>query len=131
LFWKKKSDKPEGKSLFKVPEQSRGAFRVAPAAEEPVILKISGVAVPVIDISSGGVSFKNINFKVGVSYDITLLLPYSLAPITTKLKIIKITDDKTCPAVFLDLEPEFEDEIHHYVLLRQKEELKNKKNIYM
>lgn len=128
LFWKKKSDKP--KSLFKVPEQSRSAFRVSPDPEEPILLKINGANVSVIDISSGGVSFKNANYKLDTPYDVTFSLPHSPITINAKLKILRITDTQICPAVFIDLDPDCEEEIHHYVLYRQKEELKNKKNAY-
>lgn len=131
MFWKKKSDRPEeGKKLFKVPEQSRGAFRIAPDPAEPIILKLGGADVSVIDISSGGLSFKNTNFKIDTPYDISFSLPHSAITIKTKIKILRITDAQICPAIFIDLAPEFEDEIHHYVLHRQKEELKNRKNMY-
>ena len=130
MFWKKKSEKPEGNRLFKVPEQSRGAFRVAPDPAEPVILKLAGADIHILDISSGGLSFKNAHYKIDTPYDVTLILPNSPAPIKTKLKIIRVTEAQICPAVFIDLSPEHEDEIHHYVLLRQKEELKSRKNMY-
>lgn len=132
MFWKKKSEKPEeGRKLFKVPEQSRGAFRVAPDPLEPITLKIAGVEAHVVDISSGGLSFKNANFKVDAPYDISFSLPHSSAVIKVKIKILRITDSQLCPAVFIDLPPELEDEIHRYVLNRQKEELKNRKNSYI
>lgn len=129
MFWKKKSEE-EPKKLFKAPEQSRGAFRISPDPEEPIAMKFNKVDVNVIDISSGGASFKNANFKENTLYDVVINLPHSAVTITAKMKILRIKEDQTCPAVFVDLAPEFEDEICQYVLLRQKEELKRRKNIY-
>ena len=129
MFWKKKSEEP--RKMFKVPEQSRGAFRIAPDPNEPIVLKVGGgTEVNVLDISSGGLSFKNVNFKVDTLYDANFSLPNGVA-IKTKIKILRITDNQVCPAVFIDLNPEWEDEIHRYVLIRQKEDLKNRKNQYL
>ena len=91
MFWKKKSDKPDGNKLFKVPDQSRGAFRVAPAPEDPIVMKMGGADVPVLDISSGGLSFKNVNYKVDTPYEVSFQIPHSNTIVKTKLKILRIS----------------------------------------
>lgn len=133
MFWKKKSkDEEEGKkSMFKVTDQSRGAFRISPSLEEPIIIDIAGEKVHVIDISSGGASFKNTKFKADTVYDGKFNLPNSSTFVQAKIKVLRITDAQICNSIFVGLPPELEDEIHHYVLARQKEELKSRKNSYI
>ena len=132
MFWKKKNkDEEEKKSMFKVPDQSRGAFRIAPSPEEPIIIDIIGEKVNVIDISSGGASFKNTKFKAETIYEGKFTLPNTGVVVKTKIKVLRITDAQICHSIFVELTPELEDEIHHYVLLRQKEELKSRKNSYI
>lgn len=132
MFWKKKNkDEEEKKSMFKVPDQSRGAFRIAPNPDEPIVIDINGEKVNVIDISSGGASFKNIKFKAEAIYDGKFTLPNTGVVVKTKIKVLRITDAQICHSIFVELTPELEDEIHHYVLLRQKEELKSRKNSYI
>ena len=132
MFWKKKKkEEEEKKSMFKVPDQSRGAFRIAPNPEEPIVIDIIGEKVNVIDISSGGASFKNTKFKAETTYDGQFTLPNTGFVVKVKIKILRITDAQICHSIFVDLHPELEDEIHRYVLLRQKEELKTRKNSYI
>lgn len=132
MFWKKKNkDEEEKKSMFKVPDQSRGAFRIAPNPDEPIVIDINGEKVNVIDISSGGASFKNTKFKAETIYDGKFTLPNTGVVVKTKIKVLRITDAQICHSIFVELTPELEDEIHHYVLLRQKEELKSRKNSYI
>ncbi len=130
MFWKKKKAEDEfgGKKLFKMPTETRGAFRVYPSKGNPIILKFDGKTVSAVDISSGGISFDNKGFQKGTSYTVEMTLPKDPEPITAKMVIIKIDEKEVCRCSISELSPEQEDQIHSYVLRRQKEELAEKKH---
>jgi hypothetical protein len=130
LFWKKKKNNDESKEeklLFKMPVETRGAFRVYPSKENPVNLKVSGVDLPALDLSAGGISFANKSFKKNVELPLSIQLPHLSHPIKVKVEILKIDDGDVCRAKIVGLSPQEEDDIHHYILTRQKEELEEKK----
>ncbi|NIP99911.1 MAG: hypothetical protein GWM98_05555, partial [Nitrospinaceae bacterium] len=72
MFWKKKN-KPEKK--FKAPEDPRQAFRVAPDPENPVSISLLDQTLELIEISSGGVAFKNEGLKENSSHMVEFILP--------------------------------------------------------
>jgi len=123
LFWKKKNKKSP---LFVAPEDPRGAFRVKPHPDYPVIVTVEGTSFVVEDISSGGISFKNRGYKLNQVYDALLALPHSDTEFFLILKIIRIGDGDICHCSFVAPDPKIEDDIHYYVLLRQKQELSEK-----
>tara|TARA_B100001123_G_C15175029_1_gene972986 strand:- start:691 stop:1086 length:396 start_codon:yes stop_codon:yes gene_type:complete len=128
LFWKKKNkDKDEGK-LFKAPPADRGAFRVYPSKENPVKLKVGETDLTASDISAGGISFDNNNFKLGATYPMELNLPKGKGTFNLQTEVLKIDDQNVCRCKILGLSPEQEDVIHSYILDRQKEEIAEKKN---
>jgi len=129
LFWKKKKNKEESKDklLFKMPVETRGAFRVYPSKENPIRLKVNNVNLTAIDLSAGGISFNNKSFKKNVALPLTLDLPSHTHSINAKVEILKIDDSDICRAKIVGLSAEEEDDIHHYILNRQKEELEEKK----
>jgi len=124
LFWKKKN-KDEGK-LFKAPPADRGAFRVYPSKENPVTIKVGDVNIIAIDISAGGISFDNSNFKNGATYPLEIILPEK-ETITVETTIHKIDDKNICRCSIVGLSEYQEDQIHSYILARQKEEMAQKK----
>ena len=91
MFWKKKN-KDEGK-LFKAPPADRGAFRVYPSKENPVTIKVGDANLIAIDISAGGISFDNSNFKNGATYPLEIILPEK-ETITVEATVHKIDDNR-------------------------------------
>jgi len=124
LFWKKKN-KDEGK-LFKAPPADRGAFRVYPSKENPVAIKVGDAKLIAIDISAGGISFDNSNFKNGATYPLEIILPEK-ETITVETTIHKIDDKNICRCSIVGLSEYQEDQIHSYILARQKEEMAQNK----
>ena len=57
MFWKKNKKDADGKKqLFEMPEGNRGAFRVYPSDEEPILVKIKGGKTSkAVDICAGGI----------------------------------------------------------------------------
>ena len=72
MFWKKKN-KPEKK--IKAPEEARQAYRIAPDPENPLYLNLEGNSLEIVEISSGGLAFKNRDLKADSSYMIDFVLP--------------------------------------------------------
>ena len=124
MFWKKKN-KDEGK-LFKAPPADRGAFRVYPSKENPVTIKVGDVKLIAIDISAGGISFNNKNFKNGETYPLKIILPEN-ETITVETTIHKIDEKNICRCSIVGLSEYQEDQIHSYILARQKEEIAQNK----
>jgi hypothetical protein len=124
LFWKKKN-KDEGK-LFKAPPADRGAFRVYPSKENPVTIKVGNAKLIAIDISAGGISFVNTDFKNGATYPLEITLPEK-ETITVETTIHKIDVKNICRCSIVGLSEYQEDQIHSYILARQKEEIAQNK----
>ena len=133
MFWKKKGDSGDDKDkkLFEMPTETRGAFRVYPSKEEPVILKLEGGknTVHATDISSGGISFDNKGYKLNTTLSVEMSIPQLTKPLIGKLKIVKIDDKDSCKCIIQGMTPEQDDLVHNYVLKRQKEEIIEKKKI--
>ena len=124
MFWKKKN-KDEGK-LFKAPPADRGAFRVYPSKENPVTIKVGDANLIAIDISAGGISFVNTDFKNGATYPLEITLPEK-ETITVETTIHKIDVKNICRCSIVGLSEYQEDQIHSYILARQKEEIAQNK----
>ena len=81
----------------------------------------------VIDISSGGLAFKNKNFKSGDTQPIEFLLPNQNVPLAPILEIIAIGEQNICHCRFCKIGKDEIEAIHQYVLKRQKEIMQSKK----
>ncbi|MGP0630562.1 PilZ domain-containing protein [Nitrospina sp. 32_T5] len=130
MFWKKKAedDKDEKGKLFHLPkEDKRQAFRISPDPAEPVLVSIEDKTVKVLEISSGGISFRNSDFKPKAVYPVTFTLPITGGFVKTKLRILRVNREGICQCRFVGLTDRAEDDIHRYVLARQKEILRNRK----
>ena len=92
MFWKKKS-KQEKK--LKAPEEARQAYRVVPDPENPILLNLEGKSLEVLEISSGGLAFKNQGFQAGSSYKVDFVLPTG-GGIKTQIKILRIDEEDIC-----------------------------------
>jgi hypothetical protein len=119
LFWKKKN-KQEKKLI--APEEARQAYRVIPDPENPIVLNMEGSSLEILEISSGGLAFKNNGFKEGSSYKVDFVLPTG-GGIKSQIKILRIDEEDICRCNFVDLDIDSEDSLHRYVLVRQKEDL--------
>ena len=126
MFWKKKTKETE-KKLFTSTSGTRGTFRVYPSKENPIILKVGGTSLNAVDISAGGISFDNKNFKLGATYPMEMALPQGRGTFNLKTEILKIDDKDVCRCKILGLSPDQEDTVHSYILARQKEEIAQKK----
>jgi hypothetical protein len=127
LFWKKKSKDTGGEKLFKNPSETRGSFRVYPSKENPIILKVSSIDLVAVDISAGGISFDNKKFKLGATYPLEMTLPRGKGTITAKTEVLKIDDKDVCRCKVVGLNEDQEDQVHSYILSRQKEEIAQRK----
>lgn len=126
MFWKKKT-KDTGKKLFKNPTETRGAFRVYPSKENPIIIKVGSTDLIAVDISAGGISFDNKNFKKGATYPLEVTLPRGKGTFTVETEVLKIDDKDVCRCKIVGLNPDQEDQVHSYILDRQKEEIAQRK----
>lgn len=121
MFWKKKI-KQEKK--IEAPEEARQSYRVTPDPENPLFLDLEGNSLEIVEISSGGLAFKNQGLKEGSSHTIDFVLPTGSA-IKTRIKILRIDEKNICRCNFVNLDVESEDSLHRYVLVRQKDDLRS------
>ena len=121
MFWKKKN-KPEKK--IKAPEEARQAYRIAPDPENPLYLNLEGHSLEIVEISSGGLAFKNQGFKADSIYTVDFILPTG-GSINTQIQILRIDEEDICRCHFLNLDVQSEDSLHRYVLVRQKDDLRS------
>ena len=122
MFWKKKN-KQEKK--LKAPEEARQAYRVEPDSENPLFLNLEGISLEIVEISSGGLAFKNQGLKAGSAHMIDFVLPTG-GIIKTRIKILRVDEEDICRCNFINLNVESEDALHRYVLVRQKDDLRSK-----
>ena len=130
LFWKKKNTEDDDQvksNLFKVPDSDqRGAFRVSPNPLEPIIVQIGDKKIKILEISSGGISLKNDGLKPKTVYKASFNLPIIDVAILTNIKILRVNKEGICQCVFVNMDAKTVDDVHRYVLARQKEELRLK-----
>ena len=125
MFFKKKQ---EEKKMFEVPEGDRGSYRVYPTDDEPILIKIKGGKTSkAVDICAGGISFPNDNYEKGSTHDCKIKLSRDVEPFAAKVIIHKIDDTNVCRCSITDTNDEQDDMVHHYVMERQKVDIKNKK----
>lgn len=98
----------------------RAAYRVAPDPDDPVILQLDGMLARVLDISANGFSCISANVKPHMRYRAKLDLPTEPGVIKTYVDINLITDDGLVRCQFVGLEEEEQEQLHRYVLQRQK-----------
>ena len=119
MFWKEKQDNPE---IFSFEFNDRRlSYRVYPSANVPIAFEFCGEKVQVVNISAGGLAFKNKAFKSGDTQTIELLLPYQNVTLAPVLKIKTIDDQNVCHCQFREIGEDEVEAIHQYVLKRQKE----------
>ncbi len=125
MFWKRKRSRLE---MFTYETDSRrSAFRIAPSDSQPVVVKTEDREIPIRDISAGGLSFVSGDFKAGGSWPVTFSLPENDGNISVHIKIVSIDPRNVCHCAFKGIDDESAEAIHRYVLTRQKDILREKK----
>ena len=126
MFWKKK-DKSESKDFVAPNFGPRESFRVRPSLDEPIYIKIDSKTGSVFNVSSGGMSFSELELTLHKTYTAIFNLPDEGLEIQTEILVLRIENENICYAQFIDMSEKDEDRIHAYVLQRQKENLKSGK----
>jgi len=125
LFWKEKQNDSE---IFSFESNDRRlAYRVSPHSNAPIVFEFGGEKVQVVNISAGGLAFKNRGFKSGDTQTIELLLPYQNVTLSPILGINTIDDQNVCRCQFREIGEDEVELIQQYVLKRQKEIKRSKK----
>lgn len=125
MFWKRKQNNSE--LFFRKTDGRRSSYRAPPSKSAPIVFEFGGEKVQVINISSGGLAFKNKNFKSGDTQSIEFLLPNQNVSIASILAIIAIGEQNICHCQFCEIGEDEIEAIHQYVLKRQKEIMQSKK----
>ena len=125
MFWKRKRNDSEMFS-YKTDDR-RTFFRVCPSEEEPMVFQFGEKKVRVINISAGGLSFNNNDFSVKETHPVDFDLPGQDSKISTVLEIVGIDQKNICHCRFKGIEEDAVEEIHQYVLIRQKVIMRTKR----
>lgn len=97
------------------------AYRVVPDPDDPVILQIDSGLTRVMEISAQCVLAPATDLKLGRRYPFNLDLPTSRLGVTGYVDVLPEQEDGDVVCLFADLAPEELDQIHRYVLMRQKQ----------
>lgn len=113
------------------PEQ-RDAFRYVFSPEKRLSMQFKGKTVDIVDISAGGLAFKNQGFLQYESDEISLVLEmpnYKGDPVfTAHTRILHITSNHFCHCIFENCSVDQYEIVHKYVLEMQKQDLNFRKN---
>ena len=108
-------------------ENQREAFRYVFKGNRHLPMDFKETPVKVLDISAGGMAFKNEGFK---QYDVDQITLFLNLPnyagngkFTAQLRILNINDQGTCHCIFENCTIEEYEMIHKYVLEMQKMDL--------
>ena len=123
MYWKKS----QSDSLKSGGKSDRVHYRVVPDKNDPVILQVDGNLMRVVDISAGGVSCTSDFLVSGQIYRARINLPDERADVYCELEVLcKDNDyDNMYHCSFIDVDSINIDRLHHYVLERQKIEIKS------
>ena len=100
--------------------RERGAYRVVPDPDDPVILQLDGMLARVLDISANGFSCIVGNVQQNMRYSVKVDLPTEGGMITAFADVNLITEDDVARCQFVGLREEAQEALHRYVLVRQK-----------
>ena len=103
----------------------RTAYRVVPSRDDPVIFQVDGVLTRVIEISAQCALAPSTELKLGRRYPFNLDLPSSHIGITGYVDVLPELDNGDVVCLFVDLSAEELDQIHRYVLMRQKQVIRH------
>jgi len=99
----------------------RTAYRVVPNRDDPVIFQVDGTLTRVAEISAQCVLAPSIELKLGRRYPFSLDLPTFRLGINGYVDVLPELDNGDVVCLFVDLSAEELDQIHRYVLVRQKQ----------
>jgi len=99
----------------------RPAYRVVPDRDDPVIFQVDGQLTRVFEISAHCVHAPVSEIKAGRRYPFSLDLPSSRIGITGYVDVLPELDNGDLVCLFVDLSADELDQIHRFVLLRQKQ----------
>jgi hypothetical protein len=122
LFWKKTENNGSPKKLFSPPDEVRSSFRVVPPLDAPLKATLNEIPISIINISSGGFRFKNIELEAESFYLAEIIIPFENQKISALVELLENNEENFNRCKFVDLHQDIEDLIHRYVLNRQKEE---------
>ncbi len=106
-------------SLIYILISSRRSYvRVVLSDDEPVFLKVGARETRLIDLGAGGLSFQNIDFRVGESHRVSFHLASQNVTISVVLKIVRIDKQNICRCRFEEIEEEAVETIHEYLLMK-------------
>lgn len=123
MFWKK--NKPKTESIKA--EDQRETFRYVFRGGRQLSMTFLHKTVEVVNISAGGMAFKNNGFQPYESDQITLFLDipnFRGEPcFSARLRILNITENNICNCIYENCTVQDYEMIHKYVLELQKKDL--------
>ena len=119
MFWKRKLN---DFNLFTYESDTRReTYRFHPPEDEAATFILGEREYVIIDIGSGGLSFKSTDFAEGAGGPITLKLPGHYNGITAVLEIRGVCKSNICHCAFIEIADDDVEKIHLYLLKKQKE----------
>lgn len=122
MFWKRKKA-----SDIEIPgeaDEHRGAFRIRPVNNKPILLKLAGNSFHLVNISGNGCCFRSTRYKEGMVAAGTLTIPSDDVVFPVSIRIVSRQRD-LCRCEFSKISPSAQDMIHAYVLEAQKNQLRS------
>ena len=120
----KKAEEPDPELFVLKTNERRTSYRVQPSKDEPILFRLEDKAVEVKDIGAAGLSFKNENYSKGELFTVNIYLPGLGPTVPTTLQLIGIDKFNRCHCKFLRIDEAARERIHKYVLNRQKEQVR-------
>ena len=125
MFWKKK--KPVTDTIIYESDDKRQAYRYEFKPEQQLEVEFKGRTVRVINISAGGMAFKNNGFQQFdadfIKFDLDIPNFSGNTTFFAGLRILKISENDTCHCIFEQCSLDQHELIHKYVLEMQKNDL--------
>ncbi len=129
MFWKKQRTSFD--IIVPGSDTKRRAFRFTPGAGKFLDIFFMGKKVRILNISAGGISFKNKGFKENdadvIEIDMGDCARKHNPVISLRTRILSIDENDICHTEFDALSDDEEDILHCFVYELQKEQLRNHK----
>ena len=127
MFWKRQKPAADPLEIRHTSDEKRKAFRYEFKVSQQLRIKFNGREVIILNISAGGMAFKNAGFE---QFDFDFIkfeldIPNFTGDPTffAGLRILKIDDNDICHCIFEQCSLEQHELIHKYVLEMQKNDL--------
>lgn len=116
--------------VFEIQTGETGVFvRVKPRSKEPIDIRIKAHTYRIKDIGAGGIGVYRageLELEVGKDYSFQITLSLINEPLSGIIRVVDISDT-AYHCIFVDLNNEGRENIHFFVLERQKEELRQRR----